>query len=167
MIGKVLYDYQNAEPGEEPSLEELLDASVDIFTISFPWFTEDTLAVWDVEDYLNHPEVKEGQVRWGRIGNNTFGDTIWNNDARAGVVISYIDTGGVEWRSDFTPTFQPFGYFVISSAKPNLQDGKSYDIIEGEFAVRLYNKFKQWRDIRYGKFRMRLFDDIEFGPEPK
>lgn len=167
MISKTLYDYQNAEPGEEPAPEDLLDASVDIFSISFPWSTDDTLAVWDVEDYLNHPEVKEGQIRWGRIGNNTFGDTVWNNDARDGVVISFIDTAGMEWRSDFKPTFQPYGYFVVSSQTPNLEDGKSYDIIDGEFAVRLYNKFQQWKDVRYGKFRMRLYDDIEYSPEPK
>ncbi len=167
MITTQLYDFRYAPPGEEPSLEELIDATRDIFSISFPWSTEDTLAVWDIDDYLNHPVVKEGQIKWGRIGNNTFNDTVWNNDAREGVVISYIDTAGMEWRSDFWPTFQPYGYFVIEKQQANLSDGESYDIIEGEFAVRLYNKFQQWKDIRYGKFRMRLYSDIEWGPEPQ
>ena len=73
----------------------------------------------------------------------------------------------MEWRTDFWQTFQPYGYFVIEKQRANLKDGESYDIIEGEFAARLYNKFQQWKDIRYGKFRMRLYSDIEWGPEPQ
>jgi hypothetical protein len=167
MITNLLYGYRNAPLGEEPALEELVDATRDIFTISFPWSNKDTLAFWDIQDYLDHPVVEKGQIKWGRIGNNVLSDTIWNQDAREGVVISYIDTAGVEWRSDFWPTFQPFGYFVITDMQPNLRDGESYDIITGEFAVRLYNKYQQWRDMRYGKFRMRLYSDIELGPEPQ
>lgn len=167
MITKKLYDFRNPPIGEEPSLDELLEATNDIFSISFPWRIKDTIPYWDIEDYLNHPELKVGLVKWGRIGNNAIGDTIWNEDARPGVVISYLDTAGVEWRTDFHPTFQPFGYFVISSFEPNLRDGLSYDIIEGEFAARLYNRYQQYKDVRYGKFRMRIFSDIELGPEPQ
>jgi len=168
LITKKLYDFRNPLPGEEPPIDELLDATNDIFSIQFPWYVDnDTVAVWDIQDYLENSVLKEGQIAWGRVGNNTFSDTIWNNDARNGVVVSYIDTAGMEWRSDNWPTFQPFGYFVINKIEPNFRDGESYDIIEGEFAARVYNRFQQWKDIRYGKFRMRLYSDIDLGPEPQ
>ncbi|MEX2595739.1 MAG: hypothetical protein WEC59_02330 [Salibacteraceae bacterium] len=155
------------EDGDIPDQEEIDMYDNDYFSISFPWSTKDTLAVWDIEDYLNNPSIKKGQIKWGRVGNNEYNDSLWNNDAREGVVISYVDTAGTEWSSDNWPTFQPFGYFVINQVEANYRDNGSYDIITGEFAVRLYNEYQEVKDFRSGSFRLRILGEFERGPEPE
>lgn len=167
MIKKKLYDY-NTSDEIELDIEELEALNGHIFTMYFPYLIKgDTFGFWDFEDYVNNPSVKEGDVKWGRVGNNIYNDSVWNTDAQNGVVITYIDTAGVEWRSDNHPTFQPFGYFVLDEVIPNLRDGYSYNIIRGRFAVRLYNQFGEIKDFRGGQFRMRIFDDIELAEEPQ
>jgi len=51
--------------------------------------------------------------------------------------------------------------------KANLKDDKSYTIIAGDFAVRLYNDNKDFKDMKNAKFRLRITTDIELGPEPQ
>jgi hypothetical protein len=159
-------------PGAEdpiPDPEEVEEFNDDYFSLQFPFSDlTDTVAFWDIEDYLNNPSLEApGLIRWGRVGNNELEDTIWNNDARPGVVISYTDTAGVEWRSDNWPTFQPYGYFKLETIEPNFRDNQSYDIISGEFAARLYNDQQAYIDMYYGRFRLRILGDIELSPEPK
>jgi len=139
-----------------------------IFQLSFPWTVrKDTFGFWDIQDYLNNPSITEGSQKWGRIGNNILGDTIWNQDAQDGAMISYTDTGGVVWESDNHPTFQPFGYFQLDKVQFNSHDGYSYNVVTGQFAVRLYDAFGNSRDMKNGKFRMRILSDIELSEEPK
>ena len=146
---------------------ELDLAARDIVTLYFPFSKTDTFAFWDIQDYIDNPSIREDLIRWGRVGNNSIGDTLWNNDAQEGAVVSYIDTAGVEWRSDNPPTFQPFGYFRISNVEANLNDYQSYTIITGDFSVRLYNDNKEARDMKNAKFKLRIVSDIELGPEPQ
>ena len=151
-----------------PDPEEVEEFNDDIFSIQFPFSDNDTIAFWDIQDYLNNPSLEgPGLIKWGRMGNNNLEDTIWNLDARPGVVISYTDTAGTEWRTDNWPTFQPYGYFKIDTKEANYRDFQSYDIISGEFAARLYNKRQEYIDMYYGKFRLRILGDIELSPEPK
>lgn len=159
-------------PGIEDPIPDPLEVEEfndDYFSLQFPFNDlTDTVAFWDIEDYLNNPSLDEpGLIAWGRVGNNNLEDTIWNNDARPGVVISYTDTAGVEWRSDNWPTFQPYGYFKLETIEPNFRDNQSYDIINGEFAARLYNDEQAFIDMYFGKFRLRILGDIELSPEPK
>jgi len=156
-----------ADPNIIVDAIELDLAARDIVTLAFPFSTKDTLAFWDIQDYIDNPSIREDFIRWGRVGNNDIGDTLWNNDAQEGAVISYLDTAGVEWRSDNPPTFQPFGYFRITEVEANLKDYQSYNIITGDFSVRLYNDNREYKDMKNAKFRMRIITDIELGPEPQ
>ncbi len=160
----LLRDISNDEAVEQEVLDR---AARDIVTLYFPFITSDTLPYWDIQDYIDNPSIREDFIRWGRVGNNILIDTIWNNNAQEGAVVSYIDTAGVEWRSDNPPTFQPFGYFRISKVQPNLKDGQSYNLIKGDFSVRLYNKNRESKDMKNGKFSLRIISDIELGPEPQ
>ena len=157
----------NANPNVIVDQIEIDEAEEDIVTLYFPFSITDTLAFWDIQDYIDNPSIREDFIRWGRVGNNTIGDTLWNNDAQPGAVISYLDTAGVEWRSDNPPTFQPFGYFRISKVEANLKDYESYNFITGDFSVRLYNDKKESKDMKNAKFRLRIISDIELGPEPQ
>ena len=153
---------QNATP------EEAEAATKNIITISFPYEVKgDTLPYWDISDYLVNPSLVKGPVKWGRVGNNIFNDTIWNQDVQAGAMISFIDDQGRVWESDNHPTFQPFGYFELTQVIYNNRDGRSYGIIQGEFAVRLYNELVEYKDMRDGKFRIRILGDIELSPQPE
>lgn len=156
-----------ADPNIIVDAIELDLAARDIVTLAFPFSTMDTLAFWDIQDYIDNPSIREDFIRWGRVGNNDIGDTLWNNDAQEGAVISYLDTAGVEWRSDNPPTFQPFGYFRITEVEANLKDYQSYNIITGDFSVRLYNDNREYKDMKNAKFRMRIITDIELSPEPQ
>jgi len=154
------------QPSSNP--EEYQAAYQHIFSISFPWLIKgDTLPFWDIQDYLDNPSIVKGNIPWGRIGNNEPGDTIWNNDARNGVVITYIDENGEMWRTDNPPTFQPFGYFVIKRVSTNTHDSETYNIIEGECAARLYNSLGYQKDLHGGKFRVKILTDIELSPQPE
>lgn len=165
-----LYPKKYIEYLKQPggSEEEFQEVYKHLFSISFPWILkQDSLPFWDIQDYLDNPSVKKGNIPWGRIGNNITADTIWNNDAQNGVVISYIDENGELWRSDFPPTFQPFGYFVITSMITNTRDGETYNIIEGECAARLYNSIGYQKELRGGKFRLKILTDIKLSPQPQ
>jgi len=140
----------------------------DIFGIAFPWKIKgDTLPFWDIQDYLDHPSIHEGNVNWGRVGNNKTQDTLWNNDAYTGVVISYVDNDNVEWRTDNPPTFQDGSYFLITDKKVNQRDGQTYYIISGEFAANLYNKNGEYKQAKGGKFRMKIMTDVYLGEQPE
>lgn len=155
------------KPGGNP--EEFKKVNKRIFSISFPWVlkgTENASAFWDIEDYLSNPFIAEGNIRWGRVGNNEEDEVIWNNDAQNGVVISYIDENGELWRSDFHPTYQPFGYFNIRKVSINDHDPETYNLIEGECAARLYNAVGYHKDLRGGKFRLKILTDTELGMQP-
>lgn len=146
----------------------LPQVSKNIFRISFPYVQHhDTVPFWDIQDYLDNPSIVEGPINWGRIGNGNPLDTIWFNDQRNGVMISYTDNNGEVWESDNKPTFQPFGYFQIDSVYANFRDGLSYNIISGRFAARLYNSVGYFKDMKGGKFRMKILTDITLGPKPE
>lgn len=139
-----------------------------VFRISFPYVQKkDTLPFWDIQDYLDNPSIVEGAINWGRVGNDSPADSLWNVDARNGVMISYTDHRGETWESDNKPTFQPFGYFQIDSVYANRRDELSYNIIVGRFAARLYNSVGYYKDMKNGKFRMKILTDIELGPKPQ
>lgn len=139
-----------------------------VFRISFPYTQKnDTVPFWDIQDYLDNPSVVEGSINWGRMGNGNPLDTLWFNDHRDGVMISYTDRNGEVWESDNKPTFQPFGYFQIDSVYANFRDGLSYNIVSGQFAARLYNDVGYFKDMKAGKFRMRILTDITLGPKPE
>lgn len=156
-----------------PNPEELAEVYNGIFRISFPWYIKkDTIQFWDIQDYLDHPMIAEGDVPWGRVGNNDGasnlgGDSLWNIDGRTGVMMSYLDENGELWESDNDPTFQPFGYFVIRKVITNHRDDVSYNIIEGECAARLYSEQGYYKELRGGKFRVRILNDIELSPQPE
>lgn len=142
----------------------------DVFRISFPVREfNDTVPYWDIQDYIDNPSVRVGNINWGRIGEEMKADTffMFYNDHRDGVMISYTDERGEVWESDNNPTFQPFGYFQIDSLYVNNRDQITYNIMVGQFAARLYNDVGYYKDMRAGKFRMKIFTDIPLGPKPK
>lgn len=159
--------------GTSAPADELEDALKSRFAISFPWkILGDTLPFWDIEDYFANPSIREGIVQWGRDGNNIEADTLWNNDAYTGIVLSYTDTAGVEWRTDNPPTFQqgePKSFFYINSITRNTRpDEPGFWVIEGEFTARVYNDGQTQRLMHGGKFRLPLLtDDIELGEQPE
>lgn len=166
------YPRKYVEYMKDPSgdAEAYAEAYQNLFSISFPWILKgpaDTIQFWDIEDYLENPSIVKGNIPWGRVGNNVFEDSLWNNDAYTGAVITYVDESGEMWRSDNHPTFQPFGYFVIKSIITNDRDKETYSIIEGECAARLYNSIGYYKDLRGGKFRMKILTDIELSPQPE
>lgn len=152
-----------------PLDEAELEVFKSIFHISFPWkITSDTLPFWDIQDYLDNPAVRRGAVNWGRVGNNNLiEDTIWNNDAYTGVVLSYIDENHEEWRTDNPPTFQDGSYFVIKDKQVNTYDHQTYYIITGEFQANLYNNRGEYKQAKGGKFQLRILTDVELGEQPE
>ncbi len=160
----------NPEPDENDFLANYYK---NIFGLVFPWSIDsDTTAFWDIQDYMDNPSVKTGNVNWGRVGAEEwiyFPDTalMWNSDAYTGVVISFIDDQHVEWRSDGHPTFQDDSYFVIKQKILNQRDGVTYYIIEGEFSVFLYNEFGENKQARQGSFRLPIITDVALDPQPE
>lgn len=160
-------NYLLGEEYDEDKDEERL-VYQDVFGVAFPWNIKgDTLPFWDIQDYLDHPKIVKGPVNWGRVGNNKVQDTLWNNDAYTGVVISYVDNDNVEWRTDNPPTFQDGSYFLITDKRINQRDGLTYYIITGEFAANLYNSNGEYKQAKGGKFRLRILTDIELGEQPE
>lgn len=162
---------------ESPAPEDITGAYKNIFTISFPWKRElenlavDTLPFWDIQDYMSNPSIHVGDIKWGRVGNNIFSDSLWNNDAYTGVVVSYVDSSGTLWSTDLPPTWQdgsPPSYFQIKKLYRNDKDLESYYIMEVEFTARLYNKSGAQRLAAGGRARMKILTtDIELGPQPE
>lgn len=152
-----------------PLEEAELEVFKNIFHISFPWkITSDTLPFWDIQDYLDNPSIREDFINWGRVGNNNLiEDTIWNNDAYSGVVLSYIDENHEEWRTDNPPTFQDGSYFVIREKEVNIRDNQTYYIIRGEFSANLYNSRGEYKKAKGGKFQLRILTDVLLGEQPE
>ncbi len=156
-----------AKPFSGANGEEMEMAYRNIFWITFPWRTLDTIEFWDIADYLSNPAADEGPGMWGRVGNNVESDSLWNDDARNGVVLHYIDEDGNLWESDNPPNFQPFGYFEIDRVTQNFKDERSYFIIEGVMAARLYNDQKEFKELMGGKFKLIAMDDIPLSDQPE
>lgn len=166
MMPNIFVEMNRSE--QNPTPEEVEAATKNIFTIAFPFEVKgDTLPYWDISDYLDNPSIEKGPVKWGRIGNNVFADTIWNQDVQAGAVVTFVDDRGEVWESDNHPTFQPFGYFQLNKVEFNNRDNRSYGIVTGEFAVRLYNDNGEFKDMRGGQFRIRILGDIELTEQPE
>ncbi len=144
-----------------------------IFHIAFPTrIDNDTLPYWDIEDYIYNPNLKEGSVKWGRVGTQKMRiDTlildVLNQNAVEGVLISYIDEFQVEWRTDNYPNFQNGSYFQLNDISLNQRDMESYWVVEGEFAATLYNEIGESRKCKAGEFRMRIISDVELAPQPE
>lgn len=153
-------------PGTLP-VEGIDSLFTNVFWMSFSRVEEDIKQqYWDIQDYLLNPYINVGSVKWGRVGNNIVADSLFNSDAREGVVLHYIDDANMLWESDNPPTFQVNSYFEVEEKTQNLRDGQSYFIIEGEMQARLYNQWGESKELRAGKFRLRIIGDIELSEPP-
>ncbi|MDJ1470012.1 hypothetical protein [Xanthocytophaga flava] len=122
--------------------------------------TEENSDVWKATMYsLFKPQT----YIYGRDSQD--GDTIDEESYKNGIVISYIDNDGEEWRSDYGSADQTGSIFKITSVVKNT-DPTTYptmrQVITGEFSCKLYNKAGKSKNLEDGKFNIRILYHSDF-----